>query len=114
MRAWLIMSRTPSSSSTTRTHSSLATTIIPPIVAQERANSEGQFDAEGGAFAGTTGDGDGAAHGLDHAPRDPQAEAQAGDVHVGGGALEALEDARLIGVGDADALIAHLHQRAFS
>src|SRR5262249_18313582 len=43
---------------------------------------------------------------FDDLPRDPQAEPETADVPVDGGALEALEDARLIAGGDADAVVA--------
>src|SRR5262245_28501794 len=44
-------------------------------------------------------------------PRDPQAESEPADMAGGDGALEAIEDALAIRIGDADPMIAHAHSR---
>src|SRR6202011_4048647 len=54
---------------------------------------------------------DGAAVGLHHLARDPQAEAQAAEASAGYGALEALEYAGLVAETDANPVIAHLEAR---
>src|SRR5512138_1342634 len=73
---------------------------------------QGELDDERSAGARLALDADGAAVGGDDPPDDVEAESEAAEVADGDGALEALEDPRLIGLGDAHAVIADDEQRA--
>src|SRR6266404_7148873 len=79
-----------------------------PSAGRERAR---QLHREGRPATRLARQRDGAAVGLHHLARDPQAEAQAAEASTGYGALEALEHAGLVAGTDANAVIADLEAR---
>src|SRR5438128_2339538 len=76
-------------------------------VSAEPGSPQGQLDAERRSPLRRRVDADVSAHPLHHAAHQPEPEAQASVMALLDGALEALEDARLMFDGNAWPLIAH-------
>src|SRR4029079_1773654 len=82
-----------------------------PSNPRARRREQRQTDRERRSAPGLALDRDGAAHGVDDLPHDPQAQPQAPIVAAGARPLEAPEDASEVVGGHADALVANDQQR---